>query len=691
MSVLAGFDVVVEFSNAAIRDLIKANLRFGNVPANPPFEFTLPVAATGVAGSMHTIVTDAEVTVNANDTLTFTLVFGSSSGTSLALTSPVARTISLLAGSASVTAPIVLIPATVGPAGGKQIPSVATAQSTATVGFDAPSKAKLEQALSGSQLSYDGIVAALAAAATAYVKAIKAIPVGAAISVVPGKPGSLNPPRFETVEVHSIGTQALGLFGMLFPEKPTGNSLQKTGSALTAGHDVCISISEDAFHRLEFCPALVERFNVPDSSALPPTCGSAAGIDVENVTITSIGDSFGDGHVNIDGSLTKSGFCYDADGTFHGELTFTANGSTLIPSLALDDPDISVHIPWYCAPVQFVYEIFGYLQQIINGAIIQAVAGGLAQSAIDTITQAGLPSQQLGSISAAAFDEVAVTDEALTLNGSAVVTLPFPEEAGVALSGSVTTSNAVAISSGTRVAVVGFCPPREFPYTEYAQTQAANYELVPTLLGLPLRILWSIIPGDGSAAIPLNDPDVPSQGNVAIPSQTVEYPFPSPNGSIVAGVDIHVGYSTSGLGIQLANHPDEGNYAFTLKASVEDSRGKLLDTQTYVQFQGDAVVMGGGYNEFVSDCQRRFGDWLSKHSQAAEVTLPWVPVDFPAPDTLAAYVRMLWNTGTREAMAALGEAKLAHGSSFLRAISLTQTTELTDKSPLVTSARTTDG
>lgn len=677
MSILAGFDVVIELAPAAVLEMIEGSLKIGGIYARPPFEFTLPVSTSSASGSMHVIVTSAEIGVNADDKITLTLGFGSASGTSLSVTSPIVDTVPLLAGSFAITAPVVLSPATVSATGGKQAPTVALAQSTVSVSFDTASKSKLAAALSGSQLTVSSLTTLLGTTAGAYLKSIPAIPVGKGLSVLPGKPGTLDPLRFESLEVHSVGTHALGLFGMLFPEKAKGNSKQKTGTALTTGHDVCVSISQDAFHRLEFCPALVKKFNVSDASALPPPCGSADGLDAEGATITSIGDSFGDGHVNIDGSIEKSTFCYDAHGTFHGEITFTATGTTLVPSLWLDDPDIDVDVEWYCGPTQFVYEVFGFLQKIIAGAIIQSVAGGIAQSAIDGITESGLAPAKIGTITGVSFDTAAVTPEALTLNGTATVALPLAEEAAVALNGSVTTSAAVEIGSGTRVVVVGFCPPTEFPYTEFAQTQTASYEVVPTLLALPLRILWSIIPGDGSAPIPLNDPDVPTSGEVAIPNQSVEYPFPSANGSIVTGVTLHIDSSATGLAIQLTNQPAEGNFMFTLRAQVEDSRSKLLVAETYVQFEGDTVAMGGGYSEFVSYCERKFGEWLNKHNQAADVIEPWVPVDFPAPETLAPYVRMLLNARSPQAATALAEAKFAHGKSFQRAITLPKTIDPT--------------
>jgi hypothetical protein len=517
-------------------------------------------------------------------------------------------------------------------------------------------------------VSTASLVTVLQAAAATYLHSLVSVAVGKGISVLPGQPGSLKPLRFSSLQLHTIGTKALGLFGMLFPEKPTGNSQQKTTSALTGAHEICISLSPETFHRLEFCPALVSKFKVSDVAGLPGPCGGASGVEVEGVTITSISDSFGDGHVNVDGSLEKDGFCYHAEGTFHGEITFTATGTTLVPNLWLAEPDVDVDVPWYCGPVQFVYEVFGFLQKLINEAIFQAIAEGIADSAIESITEKGLQAQKIGATSNAEFDAVAVTPEGLTLNGNLTVVLPFPQQAGIALTGSVTTSNAEVIGTGTHLAIAGFCPPEEFPYTEYAQTQTGAYQVVPTLLGLPIKTFWSIIPGDGSSPIPLNEPGIPTEGDLMIPNQTVEYPFPSANGSIVTGVEMHLHTATSDDAIQLANVPDEGNYMFTLRVRVQDSRGKIFQEETYVQFEGDAVVMGGGYDQYVSSCERQFEQWMNHHLSAADFVAPWVPVDFPAPDTIAAYVRKLWNVGSQQALAALAEAKLAHGRSLQRGL-----------------------
>ena len=668
MSLMAGFDVVIEISPAMLLKLIKSNLKVGNVYANPPFEFTFPFVSPTATGTVHIIVTDLKLDIDSDDSITLIMQSGSSSGTSLTLTSPLQKIIPVLDGSVAIQAPLVLQP--VPASGGLQKPAVNLKQATVTLTFASGSQTKIANALAGGPLTFTNLKNVIQTALTQALQGLTlSLPIGAGFKVVPNTQGSLRPLQFEKLEMHSIGTQAFGLFGMLFPQKPKGNSALKATSAITGAHDLCMSISPDTFHVLLFCPNLVPALGAADASALPGSCGPAEGIETQGVTITSIADSFGDGHINVDGSIEDSGFCYEAHGTFHGEITFAAAGTTLTPNLWMAEPDVDVDVPWYCGPVQFVYEVFGFLQKLINNAIFQAIADNAAEAAVDSITSKGLPSQSFGAISNVGFDQVSITTEGLTLNGTATIFMPLGQQKGITLNGSVTTSDQKVLSTGMYLAVMPLCPPKQFPYTEYAQQQTGTYEVIPRLLGLPLKILWSIIPGDGSNAIPLNDPQVPTQGTTTIPGQTVEYPFPSPNGSIVTGVDLHIGTSTSGNSIQLTNTPAEGNYLFTLKARVQDSLGTLLEASTYVQFEGDAVVIGGGYADYVSYCMAKFSQFMRTHTPLNKFVPPWVPVNYPAPETLIAYVRSILDSGSEDALTALAEAKLVHGVSFLRALS----------------------
>jgi hypothetical protein len=74
MSLLAGFDMVTEFSRAALLRLIKSQVTLAGIIVNAPFEFDLTVAASGLDGSVHVIVDDLTLNLNSDDSATPTFI-----------------------------------------------------------------------------------------------------------------------------------------------------------------------------------------------------------------------------------------------------------------------------------------------------------------------------------------------------------------------------------------------------------------------------------------------------------------------------------------------------------------------------------------------------------------------------------------------------------------------------------------
>src|SRR5205807_8237727 len=77
MSLMAGFDLVLELSNRSLLDLIKSYLRIGAVLVNPPFDVNLPFGNDNA----HLVVKDLHLDLNADDTVTLTMDFDSASVT----------------------------------------------------------------------------------------------------------------------------------------------------------------------------------------------------------------------------------------------------------------------------------------------------------------------------------------------------------------------------------------------------------------------------------------------------------------------------------------------------------------------------------------------------------------------------------------------------------------------------------
>src|SRR5215468_6510538 len=94
MSLISGFDLLIEISNETIRKLLQTNLQIGGVSANPPFELSFPISGDA-NGTAHVIVTDLQVDLNANDTISLTLSFDRAS---VAMTAPLSLAVCPLDG-----------------------------------------------------------------------------------------------------------------------------------------------------------------------------------------------------------------------------------------------------------------------------------------------------------------------------------------------------------------------------------------------------------------------------------------------------------------------------------------------------------------------------------------------------------------------------------------------------------------
>lgn len=675
MSLMAGFDIVTEISNETITKLIKKNLQIGGQAVTPPFEITVPI--TGPAsGSAHMIVTDLVVDLNADDTMTLTLTFEDGS---VVVTSPFNRTIYPLAGSFTIKAAIQLVngatPNT------KQL-SVNLGAATTTLAFTPASTTAINNDLNGTGINAATFATMANSALGGFVHSIPNPTLPVAFTVVPGSNGSLAPSLvFEDLKVHCIhhadrAKQALGLFGILLAANHgNGNVSQKTSTAIAAANNgICISLSPGTFRRFAFCPAISQALGISMSN-LPTACGSAGSVEKDGVQITQIKDTFHNGFIAVNGKVQKSGFCYDANGSFSGKITLSVSGTTLTPSLQMDEPDVDVDIPWYCYLAAGV--VLGPIGLVIAG-VIDGVADGIAESlasdALKNALGAGLPNVSLGGLSGASFSSVQVTTEGMTLQGTVPVFVPSPATSkSLSLSGSVVTTLSEVLSSGTWHAQV-WCQPeaKDYPYTEYAQHQKGTYALSSKLTPVPLAPEYRL--NVGGNAYPLTG----NSGTISIPNVQCHYPMPLATGGTAVTQTVHVGYSISGSQVTLTNDPVEGNYSLYLYAKAKDpdgayvkKNGVAIETWKHVQFQGNHVAIGGGYSQDVQECAAQMREWLKGILQKYVPKKPfpdWPPVNYPNPEEVIIYIRDVMGLGIRQADAILLQSKIAHGSSFHRAL-----------------------
>ncbi|MBF0176916.1 MAG: hypothetical protein HQL63_08730 [Magnetococcales bacterium] len=678
MSLLAGYDLVAELSNDTVRKLLMNNLLLGGEPMVPPFEISIPLAGNGVNGSAHLVIKDLLLDLKEGNMVTLTLAFDRGS---VVVTAPVALTICPLAGSLTVTMVIRLTQANYNT---KQV-MVDLAHAVVAINWSAATNQEIIHDLNGTPITPALFNTLTHDFLTDFIHGMPAPNIPLGFQVDPNHDGSLVPAlRFAKLDMHCLANanrhkQALVFYGILLKNKMgSGNVLDKTKTAITAASDgACISISPDAFHSLVFCPAVMTRLGT-DAAHMPLTCGSSPGFDTQGVTINQLADSFANGHIAINGSVSKSVFCYEATGTFHGSLVLSLVGATIQPNLTMDQPNIDVSVDWYCWLVAGV--ILGPIGIAIAaavGPIAEGIANSLAGDAIQNAFGSTLPGINVGGLPQIHFNAINTTTEGINLQGTVpLFTASATDSPHLSLSGSVTTTHANALSSGIFHTQIWCLPTaKDYPYTEYALEQKGTYHLSGTLVTQPLTPHFAI--DSNGTTFPL----VGNNGTIAIPQMLTHYPFPLATGGTSLQQTVHVTYLISGQTLQLTNVPDEGVYGFDLVVSATDCNGNAVTGSTlhplaasvHVHFEGHHVNIGGGYQADVQYCAGQLKKWMDRimhdHGYAGYHKVPiWQQVNYPAPEDMVAFIRDLVALNTPEADAVLVSSKLAHGNSFYRGI-----------------------
>jgi len=120
-------------------------------------------------------------------------------------------------------------------------------------------------------------------------------------------------------------------------------------------------------------PKIEEALELPAGSFT--NCGFNGNHEIrDGVHLKSLSISAQDDHLRLSGSVSKSGTCYEATGTFTARISVAIVNGELRVSFETDDPDLDIDVPWYCWLGAVV------LGAIVGGAIfgvVGAIAGGI--------------------------------------------------------------------------------------------------------------------------------------------------------------------------------------------------------------------------------------------------------------------------------------------------------------------------
>ena len=678
MSILAGYDIVIEVSPQSVLEIIKANGVIDGESINPPFEMFVPMTVAGVAAVGHIIVRDLALFLDGDADVRLVFVFENSS---IVIHPPLSRTISLLDGTIDVKTTIELVD--LDPPGTRPQRRTLSANlgvAKATLNFSSGATARIASSLAGSGIPPATFADAAQQMVEQYIRGVGRWNLPLVFPVDHGFFGSIKDGIFESLEVHNIlghpagitglpAFQAIGLFGQLLPGVPPGDHALKPDSSIAPGHDIALSISARAFHRLSFCPSLAAPLKM-SVEQLPPSCGSGGGIDRDGVKLTNLTDTFENNKIVLTGSAEKSGTCYDAYASFRAEVTMSMSGSAVVGNTVMGPVTVTVDIPWYCSLAAVVGGPIGWI-------IAAVVSDNIDDSAKNVAAMTGVGGSGLtfttGGFHGTQFDDVSISPEGLTLQGVLPQQyLPYPKKPGISIEGSVTLDSYTGAAQGVYHCELA-CLAGDYGYTEYGQAQVGTYVPVPTMLGSPLALEWYIekIDGSWSKFSPVTlataaGGGLTGAGTIVLDNVYTQYPTPLPNG-IEVTQDVHVAYDVKTAFVTLKNNAGEGCFRVKLSVVATDPAGHVATGYTYVYFYGDVVQMEDGYQEKLAQCIRQ---WIhaveSHHLQGARVP-PWVPVNYPRPDELVDFLRFMQAENSPQAQQLLPHVKLAHGTSDYRA------------------------
>lgn len=690
MSNLANFDVVFEISNPALLDILKANWSISGTSANPPFEIFHTINEGGMKGLAHLIIHDMELDLNADDTFTLTLKFHN---TSISVSKPVTTILSKLDGKLQVTAKFEL---SSGKTTTQKVLSTDLGKAQTTLTFSNAAQTLINNALQGQPIPQPFITAMIGQQVDSFIKGLGVQSFPQEFKVVPGVDGSLD--QFEKLEVHCIHNadrkkQSLAFFGIVLAANHNNGSYQlKQSSSVQTGDQVALSISPNAFQKLVFCPAIVKALLPKETdiqkamAKLPTACGSANGFDTQGITLTKIGCSFDNGHIDFDGKVKKTGTCYQVNGKFHGEIELKYGyyfppkplaqdlRHGLYTVIKVDDPDLHVSIPWYCWLGAF--GILAEIGVIIMGALNIAgnkIAQEIGEKAVAELFGKGeFSGIDLSAVPDVEFRNVSIVPEALTLSGTMDIKLPEKLKPSVSLQGSLITKNSQVKSSGIFKSR-NRCPVGDYPYKELSQNQIVTYKVTTQLLGYPLKYEWKISAGRlmGLTYTQSAEVTIPNQvsGTVTIPKIETHYPLPLPDGIFVTQ-NVTLDYTIVDDTITLKNAPKDNNYYFWLHVKVTDPLGNIAHTVKQGHFEGDYIKFDGSYEADMYNCLAQLNQKLKEKSFMARQPLykDWIFPNFPGPDELAPFVNKLIQTDLQERDEMLAHVRLLFGKSFHKAL-----------------------
>jgi len=269
---------------------------------------------------------------------------------------------------------------------------------------------------------------------------IKELPV----MVFPVDRTTTDPMKLMAGDVHivddtSAADKDASAFLLTFGGGATGDRYQFAQSFISAGGNGGIAVGFEWLCRV--ISPVIDQGLANDGSFTD--CQLTQPFDMgDGVSLTELSVSLDDGFIAVSAAVSKGGFCYTATGTVGAQIKIEVVGGQLVVDAHVDDPNLDIDIPWYCwiAAVVVGGAILGVLGAVLLPVImyvathsVEGAVNQAAQKVTDAINAVAQPLDVPAPVVSLLFSDVFIDDVTIACRVLAATNVPIRSEGAVTL------------------------------------------------------------------------------------------------------------------------------------------------------------------------------------------------------------------------------------------------------------------
>ncbi|TAM82483.1 MAG: hypothetical protein EPN47_07415 [Acidobacteria bacterium] len=427
--------------------------------------------------------------------------------------------------------------------------------------------------------------------------------------------------RFRSVTVQNIDANTIGVFCVALLQTQAPASINRTEPGLVGGTGACVSLSPNAFQQLVFCPgvasSLMSKFDPKTETAdqyaalvnsnMPPLCGSGQYVPLQQaLKLVQLQTALQNGSIQLTGravrGLAGDVYCFRAVADFSSNLYLSVVNGAVQFKMNPDPPTIDAHldVSWFCILLYFVAAVLASPITAAITIVLLSVAEFLTNVIAPMLVTKPLninQTEQVG-LSAFALKSVSVLTERLTLFGI-VPSSPPSENAQRSVGLQVAKeeeTNEIQIGSGVyHYPGSMVCKAKDYHYVEYTYEDVITLSATAHLMGTAPRFNWTIegVPlmaasGTLNVKVPATIPqpgDLPGKdtGSLGVQSTTVDYVLADSTTLVLTG---HGGF----------------NFSVNVAVECQSLTGFTSSDNLFATFTNCVIKMADNYDADMAAC-----------------------------------------------------------------------------------------